>query len=294
MQTFVAGQANTVFYDVVNKLSGEAIVAGTVNFYLIAKDGTNAGKWFKALDSTWSAVEASAGAATYKGGAQWQLSIVAAAWDDGVTYSLYGKESGDLNTMYTDQIFSLSVAMIYSSAAGGTCPVDLTEMKLHLRVTTDTEDTIIAQLMLAATNWCEEFQRRTYITRSRIYYLDEFETQIRPPYSPLVSATVQYIDLDGVTQTIDAANYVVDTYSEPGRITETYGYSWPSTYNVTNAVIVTYDSGYGVAANVSEEIKAAIKMYVQLLYERSEDENYRKAVMETVKNLLWMQRIMDI
>jgi len=103
MQTFTAGQANTVFYDCVNKLSGDPITAGTVNLYLVAKDGDNAGKWFKAADSSWSATEASAGEATYKGGAQWELEIAADAWDSGVTYSLYGRESGDLNTclLYT-------------------------------------------------------------------------------------------------------------------------------------------------------------------------------------------------
>jgi len=102
MQTFNSGQANTVFLDVVAKASGDAITSGTVNFYLVAEDGDNAGKWFRASDSSWQAAESSAGSAAYKGGAAWSLSIAADAWDSGVNYILYAKESGNLNIVYNE------------------------------------------------------------------------------------------------------------------------------------------------------------------------------------------------
>jgi len=104
MQTFIAGQANTVYLDVIAKATGDAITSGTVNFYLIALTGDNAGKWFKASDSSWQAAESSAGAASYKGGAAWSLSIAAAAWDSGVNYIAYAKESGDLNIVYNEHL----------------------------------------------------------------------------------------------------------------------------------------------------------------------------------------------
>jgi len=105
MQYFTTGQANIVVADLVSK-TGDAIIAGTVNFYLVAVTGANAGKWFRASDSSWQAAEASAGSATYKGGSQWQLSIVTEAWTAGVHYSLYTKESGDLNIPYSDIIIA--------------------------------------------------------------------------------------------------------------------------------------------------------------------------------------------
>lgn len=105
MQTFNAGQANTVKMDVVAKASGDPITSGTVNFYLKAVTGDNAGKYFRASDSSWQSSESSAGAATYDGGSAWSLSIAAAAWESGVDYRLYAKESGSLNIVY-DQYYS--------------------------------------------------------------------------------------------------------------------------------------------------------------------------------------------
>lgn len=102
MNTFKAAQANTVYLDIAALATGEAITSGTVNFYLIAVDGANAGKWFRASDSSWQAAESSAGAATYKGGVAWSLSIAAAAWTAGVKYILYGKESGNLGVVYSE------------------------------------------------------------------------------------------------------------------------------------------------------------------------------------------------
>jgi len=297
MQSFSAGQANTVFLDVVTKTTGSPITSGTVNFYLIDKDGDNAGKWFRASDSTWQAAESSAGEAAFKGGAAWELEIESAAWASGVNYELYAKESGDLNVIYTDLLIPVSIAFLYESGAGGTCPVDLTEMKLHLRVDSSDDDTLITQLMLAATNWAEMYQVRTYITRTRYMYLDSFPLIIQPPYSPLSSVTsIQYYDIAGDLQTLSSSYYRVDTVSQPGRITEAYGYSWPSTRDMTNAVIVTYESGYGEASDVPEEIKAAIKMIVGHLYQNREavSELSFSQVPLGVKALLGMQKIITI
>jgi hypothetical protein len=121
MQTFNSGQANTVIADLVAKSDGSAITAGTANFYLVALSGDNAGKWFRASDSSWQAAEASAGAAAFKGSSQWQLSIVAAAWTAGVKYSLYAKESGNLNIPYSDIVADQAdILLLTGATAGGT------------------------------------------------------------------------------------------------------------------------------------------------------------------------------
>ena len=112
MQVFNAGAANTVSLDVIAKATAVPITAGTVNFYLIALNGANAGKWFKAADATWQAAESSAGSATFKGGASWRLEIAASAWKHGVTYNLYAKETGDLNVIYTEKVIGLMVTIL--------------------------------------------------------------------------------------------------------------------------------------------------------------------------------------
>jgi hypothetical protein len=94
------GQANTVEAALVAKATGSAITSGVVTFQVMALSGSHAGKWWSAATSAWSAVEASAGTATYKGGATWTLSIAAGAWAEGVRYALYPKESGGLHIPY--------------------------------------------------------------------------------------------------------------------------------------------------------------------------------------------------
>jgi len=91
------GQANILSADAVARADGSPIVAGTVNFYLYAKDGTNATKWYKGSTATWEATEQVAGAATHKADGHWILSLASAVWTTGVAYFAYAKESGDLH-----------------------------------------------------------------------------------------------------------------------------------------------------------------------------------------------------
>lgn len=108
MQSFTAGQANLESVDMVAKADGEPITAGTVYLTLQAKSGANAGKWFKAADSTWSATEQIAGTAAHQARGRWSGTIVAAAWITGVRYDLGGYESGGLNIPYSDEIVEIS------------------------------------------------------------------------------------------------------------------------------------------------------------------------------------------
>jgi len=175
-------------------------------------------------------------------------------------------------------------------------PVTLDEAKIHLRVVTTAEDQYITGLCLAATAWAEKFQNRTFVTRTRTMVLDKFPAVIRPPDPPLVSVTsIVYIDLNGASQTLDAANYRVDAVTEPGRITVAYDLSWPDTRAVTNAVTITYEAGYGNAARVPDDVKHAIKLMLTHFYENRVPVSDVKMeiVPLAVQNLLWMDRILS-
>lgn len=174
-------------------------------------------------------------------------------------------------------------------------PVTLDEAKDHLRVVTTDEDQYINALCLAATDFAEKFQNRTFVSRPRTMVLDAFPTVIRPPYPPLVSVTtLNYVDSDGATQTLSSSNYRVDAITEPGRITVAYNLSWPDIRSVTNAVTITYVAGYGKAAAVPDDVKAAIKLIVGHLYEHRESvsEITLNEVPGSAKSLLWPNRIL--
>ena len=92
-------RANTRTRSLVARADGTPITAGTVNYYLIANTGTNAGKWYKATDNSWDANEAIAFATMeHKADGVWSALVDALAWPTaGVEYTEYAKESGDLH-----------------------------------------------------------------------------------------------------------------------------------------------------------------------------------------------------
>ncbi len=107
MQIIYTGQTNVVSLPLVAKASGDPITAGTVNFYLKAQTGANAGKWYRGSDQSWQASESVAGAATHISDGHWQLSLASAVWTANVVYLLYGKESGDLHIPVSAEVTSI-------------------------------------------------------------------------------------------------------------------------------------------------------------------------------------------
>jgi len=158
------------------------------------------------------------------------------------------------------------------SAGPATEPITTAEAKLHLRVDHSIDDALIDSMTAAAREWAEAATGRKCVTQTWLLKLDAFPSEIRPPFPPLSSVTsIGYIDTAGVTQTLSASSYSVDTDSEPGRIVPAYGESWPSTRGMSNAVTVTYVCGYGAASAVPDSIKAAIKLLLGNIYEHRED-----------------------
>lgn len=126
-------------------------------------------------------------------------------------------------------------------------PISLVEAKAHLRVDTSDDDTLITNLIRAAREYAEDFQNRAYVDRTyELLFDNAIPATIEPPYPPLVSvSSITYVDTAGDTQTVTASVYDVDDKSEPGRIYEAYGQTWPSAIRaVNNTIAVTYVAGY--------------------------------------------------
>ena len=67
------------------------------------------------------------------------------------------------------------------------------------------------------------------------------------------------------------SSYVVDAACEPARITPVFGQIWPPSLPQIGAVSVTFDAGYGTAAEVPEGLKTWIKLRVGSLYAHREE-----------------------
>jgi len=158
MQEVYAGQANVVSLPVLNKSSGEPITTGTVDFYLIAWDGDNAGKWYKGSTEKWESEESIAGAAAHKARGNWYLSLGAAVWDAGVRYQLYSVDSGGDAIQAPEDVLcrTLPSSTVDHPGGGGTGIITRSEVKTVLGITTtDDDDRIDALIPMAQSFVCE-------------------------------------------------------------------------------------------------------------------------------------------
>lgn len=154
-------------------------------------------------------------------------------------------------------------------------PVTLSEMKDHLRVDVDEDNVLIAGLISAAREYCEQAARRTFINTTYDLTLDGWPADglFVLPQPPLSSVTgIYYTDEDGAEATYDSANYIVDSGSEPGRVRLKPTAAFPSTtLQSINGVRVRFVAGYGsTTASVPARYRQAIKLLVGHWYENRE------------------------
>lgn len=153
-------------------------------------------------------------------------------------------------------------------------PITLEFAKSQIRFELDIEDHLINLWIGAATRWSEKYTKRAWVKQVWRKRLDGFPAsggavEIRRP--PVISIDqVEFVDLDGEWQTLSPECYELDPQSECGWLVPAYGYVWPATRNQINAVRVTFSCGYGVAAMVPEDVKAALLLVVAHLHKNRE------------------------
>ncbi len=176
-------------------------------------------------------------------------------------------------------------------------PVTLTEAKLHSRVDGTTEDALITALIVSGRELAEKFQNRAYITQTLEVTYDGWPngTIITLPMPPLIDVVrIRYYDTDNNDDDMDAADYFVDTDSEPGRVSLAYDAAWPSIQlRPINGVQIRFEAGYGaLATDVPQNVKDAILLYVNYRYHNRESE--REDAPVQFYNLLWPDRVVPV
>jgi uncharacterized phiE125 gp8 family phage protein len=178
---------------------------------------------------------------------------------------------------------------LVEAAAATVEPVSVAEAKAHCRVDTTADDALLGSMITTARVYVETRTNRQLNTATFQLYMDSFPATIELPRSPLgaVSSIVYYDSLN-VSQTLATTEYTVDSRREPATIAPAYGKSWPTTYDIPNAVCITYTAGYGSAASdVPVPIKQAVLMHVAHQYDNrsASDTQDVRAVPLTVDSL---------
>jgi len=172
-------------------------------------------------------------------------------------------------------------------------PVSLDEVKTYLRIDGTDFDMLLAGLIRAAREYCENFQNRAFVTQTWELTLDDWPRfPLKLPKPPLQSvSSFIYTDKDGAATMWDESNYIVDSDSEPGRIVLAYNVSLPSvTLQPVNGIRIRFTAGYGTAAAVPENVKQAMMIFVASRFENPE----KNDVPDVVHSLLWPERMVPV
>ena len=140
-------------------------------------------------------------------------------------------------------------------------PVTLAEAKEYARIDGSTEDTLITSLIKAARLHCESFTGKSLIPKTVTVTSFTYPYQFQMPYGPLLAENnvtkCVTLDQNAVETTL---NYQVNA----GLYPKLFILGGAQSYKFK----LIYTAGF---TTVPEDIKLAIKMMVNTLYERRED-----------------------
>ncbi len=147
-------------------------------------------------------------------------------------------------------------------------PLTLAETKLHLRLDTDADDTVVTSLMATARHYLEQVTGLCLMSRTLRLYLDEWpEDQVilinRFPVQTLVAMTVY--NAGGLPVQVSLQGHVLAGKAQPARL---YVTDMPETLRAINGIEVDFVAGFGTAAtDVPDALKRAMLMHVAMMYE---------------------------
>ena len=143
------------------------------------------------------------------------------------------------------------------------------EAKDFLKVDTTADDTLIDNLIKAATQSCEEYTNQYFLDTLVTQYSDNWLEVYRLYKSPVSTLThIKYYDSSDTLQTLAASNYILDNVSKPARIGLAVDGELPTLADRINAVEVKYTVGYGEnSTDVPDGIKQAVLFTIGNWYE---------------------------
>jgi len=177
-------------------------------------------------------------------------------------------------------------------------PVTVAELKLHSRIDTDAEDSLIEECIAAAREAYENYTSRVLVTSTVKQFYDAVPSGreivlLRGPVSAI--SAVKYLDEDGAEQTFASSNYATALTRTPGRIWLKDDADWPDVGSFPSCFWVEFEAGHGDAASdCPATARAAVRMLAAHFYENRLPLNIGNIVNElpfSLKHLLEQDRL---
>jgi uncharacterized phiE125 gp8 family phage protein len=163
-------------------------------------------------------------------------------------------------------------------------PVTLDVAKMHIRATGNADDVLIQTLCTVAREACEAATNRYLVEGPVTLRLDVFPASgivIPVGVANVANVTIQYVDVNGDTQTLANTAYrVLQRQHDVPAIVPAFDADFPDTRCERDAVTVTFTCG---AQTVAESLKAGMLLTIGYLYENREP----KPVELNAINWLW-------
>ncbi len=143
------------------------------------------------------------------------------------------------------------------------------EAKDFLKVDNTADDTLIDNLIKAATESCQIYTNQYFLNTVVEQYSDNWSEVYTLYKSPVSEIThIKYYDTNNVEQTFNPDYYILDDVSKPARIGLAVDATLPDLADRINAVHVKYTVGYGTASSdVPDGIKQAVLLTLGNWYE---------------------------
>lgn len=138
----------------------------------------------------------------------------------------------------------------------------------HVKVETGDEETAYGDLveayLEAAIGRIESASGRYLFKRTMELTTDAFGTALIIPASPVISvASIAYIDLAGVEQTLAPSGYSLINRLETPAIFPEHGSEFPKARDYPGSITVTFDAGYGEnVADIPPQLRMAVMQTV--------------------------------
>lgn len=147
-------------------------------------------------------------------------------------------------------------------------PLTLAQVKAHLRLDDNADDTLLTSLIAAARQYLEATTGLALITQRLRFYFDDWPQDglIQLPIAPLQSLeSVTVYDAAGNSQAVALTGHVLDAAASPARL---FIATQPPTSRPLNGIEIDVTAGFGnTGADVPDTLTRAMLTHVALMYE---------------------------